>query len=457
MDPLREQSFERSLPHSSESERAILGSVLLDNALIAQAIQWLKPEDFYIPAHRRVFIAMTALFERGAEINPITIGEELKKESAVESVGGVSFITNLTYGLPLTANIAEYAKIVRDKAMLRRLVRTASKIRNEASDEEGEAEDILTAAEQMIFEVRDTRVERAVVSDRQVAAMARERLESMRPGDNAVDPAIPTPWEGLNTACRGGIHDTELWGLSAVVKNGKSVFVKQWAQYLQTRDVRSLYFSREMSEVQIMYRMLAPLTDIPVNHIRFGIDENRINRLISATRQVETGTLFWDTKSSSITDVRTRVREMIRLEKIDIVFVDYLQCFSSGKRSFGRADEIGPVWRGMKDIAQDFNTRVVAVAQFNRTGFQEERPKFHQTEGSGEAEKAVSVGLVLCTDFKSGEPGARPAAFHVDYQRDDAAGATIDLTFNGRTMEFYEGTMIPQRTAREERELGFND
>src|SRR5215468_5827258 len=99
-DLAREHSFERSLPNSSEAERAILGAVLLDNGLISQAIEQLRPEDFYVPSHRRIFVAMIALFERGAEINPILIGEELKKENSLEAVGGVSFITNLTYGLP---------------------------------------------------------------------------------------------------------------------------------------------------------------------------------------------------------------------------------------------------------------------------------------------------------------------------------------------------------------------
>jgi hypothetical protein len=112
-DPIRDQSFERALPNSSEAERAILGAILLDNGLISQAIEQLKPEDFYVPSHRRIFVAMIALFERGAEINPILIGEELKKENALESVGGVSFITNLTYGLPHSTNILHYAKVVR--------------------------------------------------------------------------------------------------------------------------------------------------------------------------------------------------------------------------------------------------------------------------------------------------------------------------------------------------------
>src|SRR6266704_3846075 len=105
-DPIREQSLERSLPNSAEAERAILGGIILDNGLISQAIELLRPEDFYVPSHRRIFVAMIALFERGAEINPILIGEEMRKDNSLDSSGGVLFLTNLTYGLPHVTSIA---------------------------------------------------------------------------------------------------------------------------------------------------------------------------------------------------------------------------------------------------------------------------------------------------------------------------------------------------------------
>src|SRR5215510_12255165 len=109
-DPIRDSSLERALPNSADAERAILGGILIDNSLISQAVELLRPEDFYVPSNRRIFLAMIALFERGAELNPILIGEELKKENALESVGGITSITNLTYGLPHSTNIEHYAK-----------------------------------------------------------------------------------------------------------------------------------------------------------------------------------------------------------------------------------------------------------------------------------------------------------------------------------------------------------
>ncbi len=142
-----DQFLERPLPNSPEAERAILGAVLLDNALISQAIELLKIEDFYVPSHRRIFQVMVGLFERGSAIDHILISDDLRRESALESVGGLSFIMNLTYGLPHFTNITHYAKIVKGKSLLRQLVKSANKITAEALEEEDEPEIILDHAE----------------------------------------------------------------------------------------------------------------------------------------------------------------------------------------------------------------------------------------------------------------------------------------------------------------------
>src|SRR5437868_13576096 len=126
-DTARDQMLERPLPNSAEAERAILGAIILDNALVSQAIEQLRPEDFYVPSHRRIFLAMIALFERGSEINQILIAEELRRDGEIESVGGLSFITSLMHGLPHFVDIAHFAKIVREKTLLRNIAKVSSK------------------------------------------------------------------------------------------------------------------------------------------------------------------------------------------------------------------------------------------------------------------------------------------------------------------------------------------
>src|SRR5256885_15515648 len=157
-EPIRDTILERPLPSSHETERAILGAIILDNTLIAQAVELLKPTDFYVPSHRRIFVAMTSLFERGSEINPILIAEELRRDSSLESAGGILFLTNLTNGLPHVTSIVQFAKVVRGKSLLRQLVKVANNITSEALEEGDEPQNILDHAEHAIFALADERI-----------------------------------------------------------------------------------------------------------------------------------------------------------------------------------------------------------------------------------------------------------------------------------------------------------
>lgn len=175
----REQYLERPLPNSADSERAILGAIILDNSLISQAIEQLKPDDFYVPAHRRIFVAMSRLFERGSEINSLLIGEELKKEATLESVGGFTGLSNLTYGLPHFANLEAFSKIVRDKALSRNLVKVCNRIISEVLEEEEEAGILLDHAEQLIFALADERTRQGFAHIKPVAEKILEQVEEM--------------------------------------------------------------------------------------------------------------------------------------------------------------------------------------------------------------------------------------------------------------------------------------
>ena len=227
-DPIREQSLERALPNSAEAERAILGGILLDNGLISQAIELLRPEDFYVPSHRRIFVAMIALFERGAEINPILIGEELKKENALESVGGISFITNLTYGLPHSTNIAHYAKVVRGKSMLRQLIRAANKITQEALEQEDEPEIILDHAEHAIFQLADERIRQGFVHVKPIAEQLLEKIQEME-GRAAVLTGLTTGFADLDKMT-SGLQRQDLIILAARPSMGKTSFALMLAE-----------------------------------------------------------------------------------------------------------------------------------------------------------------------------------------------------------------------------------
>lgn len=446
----RDPVLERSLPSAPETERAILGAIILDNALIDQAVQFLDAEtgvDFYVPSYRKVFIAMVVLYRVGMEINAIILAEELRRNNELESVGGVLFLANLTYGLPHVTSIVQFCKVIKGKSLLRHLVKTANKIMVEALEEEDAPNTILEHAEQAIFVLRDARASegRTICSMKEAAIKSRAHLTNLNSGS---DTTIATPWEHLNNACRGGLNPTELWGLIAVQKHGKSAMAKQLADFAARSGHRALIFSREMSVLKIFYRLLAPITGIPASQVRYGLDDGRIERSIAATKQVEDLGIFIDDYTSAIEAVRTKTREMVRLEGVDLVIADYTNQFSaSTRKGSNRAEEVATIWRGLKNISQEFGIATLALSHptsesFEKPNFKKQdgrvAPYFHQSAESREAAKAVDVGLVLWTELGAGEPGARPATLYIDYQRDEDAGGQVPLVFNGRIMEFHE-------------------
>jgi replicative DNA helicase len=218
-DSARDQMLERPLPHSADAERAILGAIILDNALVNQAIELMRADDFYVRAHYHVFRAMISMSERGAEINPILLGEELRREGVLEQVGGISFISELTYGLPHFTNVAAYAKVVREKSLMRQLVKVANKITSEALEEEDEAQLILDHAEQMIFALADERTRQGFSHVKPVADAILEKVQEMG-GRGAVLTGLTTGFTEMDVMT-SGLQQSDLIIVAARPSMGK--------------------------------------------------------------------------------------------------------------------------------------------------------------------------------------------------------------------------------------------
>jgi replicative DNA helicase len=202
-DNRREQYLEKPLPSSEDSERVILGAILLDNAVIAQAVEHLRPEDFYSPQNRRVFAAMIALFEKQKQIDPILIGEELKKEGSLDAMGGIATITNLTFGLPHFSDVEEYIKVVKDKAVVRNLIRTCNAITSEALAEEDDAEVILDHAEQLIFALAEARTRQSFSRVAPVAERVLARVQEYAKGEGTGITGLSTGFRELDEMTSG--------------------------------------------------------------------------------------------------------------------------------------------------------------------------------------------------------------------------------------------------------------
>jgi replicative DNA helicase len=219
-DSTREQYLEKPLPSSADSERVILGAILLDNALVTQAIEQLKPDDFYQPLHRRIFKAMLSLFERGESIDPILIGEELKKDGQLDSVGGVAAITNLTIGLPHFSDLQSYTKVVREKAIVRNLVKACNQITSEALAEEDDAEVILDHAEQMIFALADERTRQGFAHIQPIAEDVLVKIREYSKNESHALTGLATGFRDFDRMT-SGLQKTDLFILAGRPSMGK--------------------------------------------------------------------------------------------------------------------------------------------------------------------------------------------------------------------------------------------
>lgn len=448
-DPIRDRALERALPHSAESERAILGGVLLDNSLISQAIELLRPEDFYVPSHRRIFTSMIALFERGAEIDPILIGEELKKENALESVGGVSFITNLTFGLPHSTNIAHYAKIVRGRSMLRQLIKAANKITQEAIEQEDEPEIILDHAEQAIFQLADERIRQGFVHVKPVAEQLLEKIQEME-GRAAVLTGLTTGFADLDRMT-SGLQRADLIIVAARPSMGKTSFAMMLAQNAAIHAGAVVgIFSLEMSKEALVMRMLCSQGNIDAQRFRNGF----LSRPEWAQIAKSLGTLadtrifLDDTAAITVLEMRAKARRLAaEQKKLDLIIVDYLQLMTgSAKRFESRQQEVSQISRELKSLAKELNVPVVALSQLSRApeSRADHRPQLADLRESGALEQDADLVAFIYRAEQYKTPEERDslpedqknvAELIIAKQRNGPTGS-IDLRFTPSSMRF---------------------
>lgn len=448
-DPAREQSLERALPNSAEAERAILGGVVLDNGLISQAIELLRPEDFYVPSHRRIFMAMIALFERGAEINPILIGEELKKENALESVGGISFITNLTYGLPHSTNIAHYAKVVRGKSMLRQLIKASNKITQEALEQEDEPEIILDHAEQAIFQLADERIRQGFVHVKPVAEQLLEKIQEME-GRAAVLTGLTTGFADLDKMT-SGLQRQDLIIVAARPSMGKTSFALMLAENAAIHAGAVVgIFSLEMSKEALVMRLLCSQGNIDAQRFRNGfLSRPEWAQIAKSLGILADSKIFLDdTAGISVLEMRAKSRRLAaEQKKLDLIIVDYLQLMTgSAKRFESRQQEVSQISRELKALAKEMNVPVVALSQLSRApeSRSDHRPQLADLRESGALEQDADVVAFIYREEQYKTPEEKNnlpedqknvAELIVAKQRNGPTG-TVDLRFTPSSMRF---------------------
>jgi len=395
-NPIRDPLLERPLPSSPDSERAILGSIILDNSLIAQAVELLKPDDFYVPSNRRIFQSMIALFERGSEINPILIAEDLRRDNSLDSVGGVILLTNLTYGLPHVTSVAPYAKVVRGKSLLRHLVRVANKITAEALEEEDEPANILDHAEHAIFALADERIRQGFQHIKEPAERVLEKAEAVEHRDLVVT-GVPTGFRGLDSLT-SGLQKQDFIVIAARPSMGKTSLALTLAQHaaVQNNAVVGI-FSLEMSAEALATRMLCSEANVDASKFRSGyLSNEEWSRLGKALGKLAEARIFIDdTPAISVLEMRAKSRRLATEQKqLDMIVVDYLQLMSGASKRFeSRQQEVSQISRELKALAKELNIPLVALSQLSRApeNRTDHRPQLADLRESGAIEQDADL------------------------------------------------------------------
>jgi len=434
-DNRREQYLEKPLPSSEESERVILGAILLDNSVIAQAVEHLKPEDFYSPLNRRVFAAMIALFEKQRQIDPILIGEELKKEGSLESIGGTSTITNLTFGLPHFSNVEEYIKVVRDKSVVRNLIRTCNAITGEALAEEDDAETVLDHAEQQIFALAEARTRQSFSRIAPVAEQLLVRVREHAAGSGSGITGLSTGFYELDEKT-SGFQRTDLIIVAGRPSMGKTALCLTLAQNaaLQSNSIVAV-FSLEMSKEQLVTRMLSSEARINAHRFRTGhLMTNEWERLAQAIGTLSDARIFIDdTPAISVLEMRAKCRRLAAEQKgLDLIVVDYLQLMGGGKRTESRQQEVSQISRELKALAKELDVPVVALSQLSRAPEARNPPKplMSDLRESGSIEQDADVVAFIFREdyYNETDENKGIAELIIAKQRNGPTG-TVKLAF----------------------------
>ncbi len=397
-----EMSLEKTLPHSAEAERAVLGAILLDNDIFDQATEMLKSDDFYVEGHRTIYSIMLALATGSKAIDSLTLREELQRGGSLEAVGGVVYIASLLDGVPRVANVEHYANIIREKSLLRRLVHSANEILIRSFSDEEDPGHLLEAAEKAIFEIGQEKVRGGFVELPEILAATYKHIEAIHERKELVT-GLPTGFTELDQLL-SGLQPSDLIIIAARPGLGKTSLALNIAQHLAVREKKVMgIFSLEMSAHQLGMRLLCSEARVDGHKMRSGyLSKEDWKALAQATSRLSQVQMFIDdTPGVTILEMRSKARRLKAQHGLDLLIVDYLQLMSGtsgGRRAENRQQEISVISRSLKGLAKELDLPLIALSQLSRAPEQrrgDHKPQLSDLRESGSIEQDADVVLFI--------------------------------------------------------------
>lgn len=395
---IKDISLEKVPPQNLEAEIAVLGSMLIEEEAIGQAVELAKASFFYRDAHKKIFQAIVDLYSSNKAVDLVTLTEELKKKGALEEVGGAAYLTELTAAVPTAANVAHYAKIVKEKAILRNLINTATQIVAQSYDGQQDANVLLDKAERLIFDISGSQLQGVSVSIKDIIKDSIEAIEGFYRRKAHVT-GLPTGFDDLDMMT-AGLHSGELIVIAGRPSMGKSALSACIAEYVGVQEQKPVaIFSIEMSKEQLVQRMLCSHARVELQKARSGfLTQSDWPKLVTAAGRLAEAPIYID-DSAGLTalELRAKARRLKSRHNIELIIVDYLQLMTGSTNIENRQQEISEISRSLKALAKELNLPLIAVSQLSRAPEKREtfRPRLSDLRESGAIEQDADVVMLL--------------------------------------------------------------
>lgn len=442
-------SLQKLPPQNLEAEQAVLGAVLIENDAINKIVDILSPDDFYKEAHRRIYSAMLGMFESSEPIDLVTLTNALRGAKSLENVGGASYLSTLVSLVPTAANIKNHAKIVREKAVLRKLIHTATDIISQSYDEEAsgrgrDVENILDQAEKSIFEITQNKIGDSFVPLRKIVSHSFAIVEQLYERKEMVT-GLSTGFTDLDRMT-SGLQNSDLIIVAGRPSMGKTAFCLNVATHAALDHGKTIaVFSLEMAKEQLVMRMLCSEARVDAHRLRTGyLSKEDWSPLSNAAGRLAEAKIFIDdTAALSVLEMRAKARRLkAEQQGLDLIIVDYLQLMRGHVNSDNREQEISNISRSLKALAKELQLPVVALSQLNRaveTRGKDKRPLLADLRESGAIEQDADVIMFIyreevytkCECPREGEClcGRRGTAEVIIGKQRNGPVGKVDLTF----------------------------
>ena len=431
-------------PQNIEAEQSILGGILIENKAINKVMEILTDDDFYRDAHRKIYNAIINLSERDEPADLITLTNELRKMDQLDSIGGASYLASIIDSVPTAANIEYYAKIVKEKSILRRLIQTSTEIITQSYEDQGDVEGFLDEAERAIFEISEKRVKPSFYSIRDIVKDSFKTIEKLYEKKELVT-GVPSGFKELDQRT-AGFQPSDLIIVAGRPSMGKTAFCLNAVQYAAIeKGIPVAIFSLEMSKEQLVIRMLCSEARVEGTRLRTGyLSESDWPKLTLAAGNLSDAPIYIDdTASLSILELRAKARRLNAEHGLGILIIDYLQLMRGRWKAESRQQEISEISRSLKALAKELHIPVIAVSQLSRKTEERRdfRPQLSDLRESGAIEQDADLILFLYRDelYNRSEdnPNRGKAELIIGKQRNGPTGK-IELAFLDKFTTFKE-------------------